>query len=301
MCQFAKYIYCCQNCLFGLHMHIMYMPLWRYECHILHTSHCMVHVGGEQLPAPPSTTGNPPPAQHPPQSSTSVVHYPPPPLTSTAPGGTHQLLSHASTTSSTRMGLSQPYNMRQPGIAGSTQAVPPPTHPSNTQAGPPPTHPSSTQAAPPPTHPGSTQAGPPPTHPGSTQAGPPPTHPGSTQAGPPPTHPGSTQAGPPPTHSSSTQAGPPPVGTIPPSTGQLLGRPPGQLTGMYSIIRVCVRCCFVHVPYSQKYWQSLNLLVWPQTEHKKYWRNLNLAVVPCGILRHLEHHTFIRQCCRPLA
>ena len=179
--------------LFGLHMHIMYihvLPLWRYECHILCTSHCMVHVGGAQLPAPPSTTGNPPPAQHPPQSSTSMVHYPPPPLTSIAPGGTHQLLSQASTTASTRMGLSQPHNVRQLGIAGSTQAGPPPTHSSNTQAGPPPTHPSSTQAS------------------------------------------------------------PNPVGTGPPSTGQILGRPPsGQLTGMY-FMTGCVHCCFVHVPYS---------------------------------------------------
>ena len=171
---------------------------------------CSPNIGGVQLPAPTSTTGYLLPAQHPPQSSTSMGRYPSSLPTSTAPGVTHRLPSQAPT-SSTYMGLSQPQNMRQPGTAGSTQAGPPPTHPSSTQAGPPPTHPSSTQAGPPPTHPSSTQAGPPPTHPSSTQAGPPPTHPSSTQAGPPPTHPSSTQAGPPPTHPGGTQSGPPPT------------------------------------------------------------------------------------------
>ena len=132
--------YCCQYCL---HVHIMYMyvllPLWRYECRILHTSHCMVHVGAAQLPVPPSTTGNPPPAQHPPQSSTCTVHHiPPPPLTSRAPGGTHQLLSQASTSSTDAQQLSQPHNTGQPGIGGIPQAGPPPTHPSSPQASPPP-------------------------------------------------------------------------------------------------------------------------------------------------------------------
>ena len=32
------------------------------------------------------------------------------------------------------------------------------------------------------------------------------------------------------------------------------------------------------IPYSWKYWRSLNLAVWPQTNHKKYWQNLNLVM-----------------------
>ena len=54
--------------------------------------------------------------------------------------------------------------------------------------------------------------------------------------------------------------------------------------------------------YRRKYWQSLNLAVWPQTELKKYWRNLNLEVVPHSVLRHHKHCTraFIRECCCPL-
>ena len=40
---------------------------------------------------------------------------------------------------------------------------------------------------------------------------------------------------------------------------------------------------------SWKYWQSLNWVVWPQTERKKYWRNLNLAVVLCSVIRHYKH------------
>ena len=36
----------------------------------------------------------------------------------------------------------------------------------------------------------------------------------------------------------------------------------------------------MNIPYSQKYWRSLNLAVWLQTERNKYWRNLNLAVAP---------------------
>ena len=55
------------------------------------------------------------------------------------------------------------------------------------------------------------------------------------------------------------------------------------------------------IPYSRKYWQSLNLVVWPKTERKKYWQNLNLAVVPHSILHHRKHcmHVY-RECCRPL-
>ena len=45
-----------------------------------------------------------------------------------------------------------------------------------------------------------------------------------------------------------------------------------------------------YVLYSRKYWRSLNLAVWPQTERKKYWRNLNLAVAPCSVLRHHYKH-----------
>ena len=43
------------------------------------------------------------------------------------------------------------------------------------------------------------------------------------------------------------------------------------------------------IPYSRKYWWSLNLAVWLQTKHKKYWRNLNLAVAPRSVLRHYKH------------
>ena len=170
---------------------------------------CSPNIGGVQLPAPTSTTGYLLPAQHPPQSSTNMGRYPSSLPTSTAPGVTHRLPSQAPT-SSTYMGLSQPQNMRQPGTAGSTQAGPPPTHPSSTQAGPPPTHPSSTQTGPPPTHPGSVQAGPPPTHPGSVQAW------------------------------------PLPIGTGPPSAKQTLGRPPsGQLTG--KLFMTMSTLCFAHV------------------------------------------------------
>ena len=41
-------------------------------------------------------------------------------------------------------------------------------------------------------------------------------------------------------------------------------------------------CCMfvktVIMPYSRKYWWSLNLVVWLQTSHLEYWLNLNLAV-----------------------
>ena len=38
--------------------------------------------------------------------------------------------------------------------------------------------------------------------------------------------------------------------------------------------------------YSQKYWRSLILMVWPKTKSNKYWRNLNLAVAPHSVLHH---------------
>ena len=46
---------------------------------------------------------------------------------------------------------------------------------------------------------------------------------------------------------------------------------------------------YIFMPYSWKYWRSLNLAVWPQTEHKKYWRNLSLAVAPRSVLRQYGH------------
>ena len=46
---------------------------------------------------------------------------------------------------------------------------------------------------------------------------------------------------------------------------------------------------FTVIPYSRKYWRSLNLVVWPQTERKKYWRNLNLAVALRSVKRHYKH------------
>ena len=55
------------------------------------------------------------------------------------------------------------------------------------------------------------------------------------------------------------------------------------------------------IPYSRKYWRSLNLAVWPQTESKKYWQNLNLMVMPHSVLHHHQHCVFIRQCSHPLA
>jgi len=42
------------------------------------------------------------------------------------------------------------------------------------------------------------------------------------------------------------------------------------------------------IPYSRKYWQSLNLVAWSQTNSKKYWQNLNLAVA--GTLLRIRHH-----------
>ena len=62
--------------------------------------------------------------------------------------------------------------------------------------------------------------------------------------------------------------------------------------------------CFssYYLRYSQKYWQSLNLVVWPQTERKKYWRNFNLVVVLRSVLCYHKHcmRVFIWEHCRPL-
>ena len=44
-----------------------------------------------------------------------------------------------------------------------------------------------------------------------------------------------------------------------------------------------------NILYSRKFWQSLNLAVWPQTECKNYWWNLNLAVAPRSILCHYKY------------
>ena len=49
------------------------------------------------------------------------------------------------------------------------------------------------------------------------------------------------------------------------------------------------------VPYSQKYWRSLNLVVWPQTKRKKYWWNLNLVVAPHSVSHHYKHCEHVYQ------
>ena len=69
--------------------------------------------------------------------------------------------------------------------------------------------------------------------------------------------------------------------------------------GMYCVCALRegeVMCGGVYVLlYSRKYWRSLNLAVWPQTEHKKYWWNLNLAVAPRSVLRHHKRCTRVYQ------
>ena len=47
--------------------------------------------------------------------------------------------------------------------------------------------------------------------------------------------------------------------------------------------------------YSQKYWWSLNLVVWPQTEHKMLLPEFNLAVVPPSVLHHHKHCSRVYQ------
>ena len=49
--------------------------------------------------------------------------------------------------------------------------------------------------------------------------------------------------------------------------------------------------------YCRKYWQSLDLAVWPQTKLRKI---LNLVVAPCSVLHHHEHCVCIYQGALPL-
>ena len=58
------------------------------------------------------------------------------------------------------------------------------------------------------------------------------------------------------------------------------------MTRLYISMHVCYN---FNISNSRKYWQSLNLAVWPQTERKKYWRNLNLAVALRSVIRHYKH------------
>ena len=55
----------------------------------------------------------------------------------------------------------------------------------------------------------------------------------------------------------------------------------------------------VYIPYSWKYWWSLNLAVKPKTKCKKYWWNIYLAVAPHSVLSHHKHCTRVYQqhCC----
>ena len=43
------------------------------------------------------------------------------------------------------------------------------------------------------------------------------------------------------------------------------------------------------LPYSRKYWRSLNLAVWSQAAKIKILADLNLAVVLCSVIRHYKH------------
>ena len=55
------------------------------------------------------------------------------------------------------------------------------------------------------------------------------------------------------------------------------------------VVTSCIVKFTLYIAYSWKYWQCLNLAVWPQVKVKKYWQNLNLAVAPRSILPYHEH------------
>ena len=51
----------------------------------------------------------------------------------------------------------------------------------------------------------------------------------------------------------------------------------------------CVSYICHSLPYSRKYWRSLNLAVWSQAAEIKILANLNLAVALRSVIRHYKH------------